>query len=35
MYYVLLDEKGRVVDVKTYAFGGDMPPEDYDYENRW
>ena len=35
MYYALLDDNGRVIDVKTYAFGGEMPPEDYAYEDRW
>ena len=35
MYYVLLDDKERVIDVKTCTFGGDMPPEEYDYEDRW
>ncbi len=35
MYYVLLDDNGKVVDVKRDIFGGDMPPEEYDYNDRW
>ena len=35
MYYVLLDDNGKVVDVKRDIFGGDLPPEEYDYKDRW
>ncbi|MBR6256479.1 MAG: hypothetical protein IKR23_03790 [Lachnospiraceae bacterium] len=35
MYYVLLDDNGKVVDVKIDIFGGDLPPEEYDYNDRW
>ena len=35
MYYALLDDEGRVIDVKRYVYGGDLPPQEYDYSNRW
>ena len=35
VYYALLDEKGRVIDVMRSFYGGDIPPQEYDYEDRW
>ncbi len=35
LYYALVDDWGRVSDVKCISYGGDLPLHDYKYEERW